>query len=504
MVFYFTCSDPQYSIFMGRDKYENEELIKYGWPEDLWFHVDKMSSAHVYLRLPPGQTIRDVPESIVHECAQLTKLNSIEGCKVNNVKVVYTMWSNLCKRGDMAVGQVSFHDRSQVQSVVIEKRINEIVNRLNKTKEERNNHPTDLANERAARDAAELEQRREVQRHEFKQQDLDRENARQQKQAEVERLQATYGEEVVSETVRAAIETDEVQKRFDSMHGHREITISGGGFLDSSDEDDDIFGSALYTTTKSKIKGKGAHTATDEGDDEPSTSASDCVGGLALSEMSVEQLERRAALVYDKKDQMEVLTVLAYARKAEAERKHALDQQKKSEALQAQKQQQEDMAAALLSKRSMMESQLQAFEAQAATSLEEMRVRGKLETVLEENLTLQDEETMVLQAIFGEDCTLGGSAGDTTLPERSLRLVVQGEDGAQQHRRIVLFIRMVSQYPSHLPPHCELLDGVAQADAVFVIASLRLLFFERADGASIIHQWSEWLRDEWIAVHHDE
>ena len=28
MVFYFTCSDPRYTIYMGRDKYENEELIK--------------------------------------------------------------------------------------------------------------------------------------------------------------------------------------------------------------------------------------------------------------------------------------------------------------------------------------------------------------------------------------------------------------------------------------------------------------------------------------------
>lgn len=31
----------------------DEELIKWGWPEDVWFHVDEMSSAHVYLRLQP-------------------------------------------------------------------------------------------------------------------------------------------------------------------------------------------------------------------------------------------------------------------------------------------------------------------------------------------------------------------------------------------------------------------------------------------------------------------
>ena len=27
---------PPAFIYMGRDKYENEELIKYGWPDDVW------------------------------------------------------------------------------------------------------------------------------------------------------------------------------------------------------------------------------------------------------------------------------------------------------------------------------------------------------------------------------------------------------------------------------------------------------------------------------------
>ena len=40
------------TVYMGRDKFENEELIKHMWPEDVWFHVDDLSSAHVYLRLP--------------------------------------------------------------------------------------------------------------------------------------------------------------------------------------------------------------------------------------------------------------------------------------------------------------------------------------------------------------------------------------------------------------------------------------------------------------------
>ena len=35
MVFFFECCDPQYVIYMGKDKYENEELLKFGYPEDV-------------------------------------------------------------------------------------------------------------------------------------------------------------------------------------------------------------------------------------------------------------------------------------------------------------------------------------------------------------------------------------------------------------------------------------------------------------------------------------
>uniref|UniRef100_A0ACB8G9D2 Coiled-coil domain-containing protein 25 n=1 Tax=Sphaerodactylus townsendi TaxID=933632 RepID=A0ACB8G9D2_9SAUR len=111
MVFYFTSSvvPSAYTIYMGKDKYENEDLIKYGWPEDVWFHVDKLSSAHVYLRLHKGQTMDDIPKEVLIDCAHLVKANSIQGCKMNNVNVVYTPWTNLKKTADMDVGQIGFH-----------------------------------------------------------------------------------------------------------------------------------------------------------------------------------------------------------------------------------------------------------------------------------------------------------------------------------------------------------------------------------------------------------
>ena len=72
-----------YMIYMGKDKYENEDLIKYGWPEDVWFHVDDLSSAHVYLRMKPKMTLDSIPDTLLTECAALVKANSIQGCKVS-------------------------------------------------------------------------------------------------------------------------------------------------------------------------------------------------------------------------------------------------------------------------------------------------------------------------------------------------------------------------------------------------------------------------------------
>lgn len=42
MVLFYTPRDATYRIYVGRDKEENEELIRYGWETDVWFHVDKV------------------------------------------------------------------------------------------------------------------------------------------------------------------------------------------------------------------------------------------------------------------------------------------------------------------------------------------------------------------------------------------------------------------------------------------------------------------------------
>jgi hypothetical protein len=103
MVYYFTSNTvtPSAFIYVGKDKVESlflsnmidprtlpdrtltksidEELIKHGWEEDVWFHVDNLSSAHIYVRLPEGESWEKISEPLLTDCAQLTKANSIEG-----------------------------------------------------------------------------------------------------------------------------------------------------------------------------------------------------------------------------------------------------------------------------------------------------------------------------------------------------------------------------------------------------------------------------------------
>ena len=58
-------------VYMGLDKHENEHLIEWGLPTDIWFHVDRFSSAHVYLRLPDGVGIDQIPVETLEDMCQV-------------------------------------------------------------------------------------------------------------------------------------------------------------------------------------------------------------------------------------------------------------------------------------------------------------------------------------------------------------------------------------------------------------------------------------------------
>ena len=165
-------------IYMGKNQNENEELIKYGLPEDVWFHVNDLSSAHVYIRLKPGETMDDIPEQALLDCSTLVKANSISGCKMKEVSVVYTRWKNLKKTSDMVAGQVSYHRPQNVRKIMAYKD-NAIVNDLNRTKEER--FPN-LQKEQQDREKEIIREKKEKKRAEDKAKRLAEEEARKRKE----------------------------------------------------------------------------------------------------------------------------------------------------------------------------------------------------------------------------------------------------------------------------------------------------------------------------------
>ncbi len=119
--------------------------------------MDDLSSAHVYLRRPIGQSIDEINPEATAEMCQLVKNNSIEGCKATKVDIIYTEFSNLKKTSTMDVGTVTFFDQKMVRKVKNVERDRDIVKRIEKTRRE---EFPDLEKMKADRDLEEKNRRK--------------------------------------------------------------------------------------------------------------------------------------------------------------------------------------------------------------------------------------------------------------------------------------------------------------------------------------------------------
>ena len=98
---------------------------------------------------------------------------------------------------------------------------------------------------------------------------------------------------------------------------------------------------------------------------------------------------------------------------------------------------------------------------------------------------------------------------DDAAPERTVRIGVRGaaKSGAERcvSLRVTLgdgYLTLGDGYPSHVSPRVEATISGAEGggDAARLIEhELRALYYERSAGASVVHTWTEWVRDEWIA-----
>lgn len=149
-----------YSVYMGRDKIENDPLIKHSHPKNLWFHVDNYSSAHVYLQLSKEKLASsyssigqlELDEDVLSQIAQLTKANSIKASKLSNITIVYTPVLNLHTDGLMDIGTVSFKNLKEVKRIHVSKKDNLVMNRINKTKTEMDTEEFIVLQQRVLRD----------------------------------------------------------------------------------------------------------------------------------------------------------------------------------------------------------------------------------------------------------------------------------------------------------------------------------------------------------------
>jgi predicted ribosome quality control (RQC) complex YloA/Tae2 family protein len=60
---------------MGMDKRENDTLLEFAdFKQDIWFHVENYSSAHLYLKIKDISEWENLPEVLLMDLAQLTKV----------------------------------------------------------------------------------------------------------------------------------------------------------------------------------------------------------------------------------------------------------------------------------------------------------------------------------------------------------------------------------------------------------------------------------------------
>lgn len=133
--------DKSVCLLMGKDKYENDLMIKLFYKEmnAVWFHVNNYSSSHVYMLLKDSiksdvKLLDYVTQHHINDAMQLCKSNSVAGNKLQQVEIVSTPFINLKKSGDMDPGQVSFKSTRFLNYFTCYARDNSVLNRLEKTK----------------------------------------------------------------------------------------------------------------------------------------------------------------------------------------------------------------------------------------------------------------------------------------------------------------------------------------------------------------------------------
>jgi predicted ribosome quality control (RQC) complex YloA/Tae2 family protein len=96
-----TIDNQDYTILIGRDAKDNENIIKMSGPEDLWMHFQSVSGPHIILQSGGN----DIPKKYLHQVAsklfeykpKVPKNEFIIYTEIKNVKLTKTLGSVITK-----------------------------------------------------------------------------------------------------------------------------------------------------------------------------------------------------------------------------------------------------------------------------------------------------------------------------------------------------------------------------------------------------------------------
>jgi predicted ribosome quality control (RQC) complex YloA/Tae2 family protein len=82
-------ADIEITYVVGQNQHENHGLLDAAEPDDIWFHIDGISSAHVVARVPAGLS-RKERGKLIKQGAVLCKNNTHKVVSQKNTPIVYT------------------------------------------------------------------------------------------------------------------------------------------------------------------------------------------------------------------------------------------------------------------------------------------------------------------------------------------------------------------------------------------------------------------------------
>lgn len=88
-------NNKEYVFQIGKNAENNWNIIKIAESDDIWFHVNDYSSAHVILKNPDLLSIKDFPIHVLRYCAIKCKNKNNKLKHINNLSVCYTKINNI-------------------------------------------------------------------------------------------------------------------------------------------------------------------------------------------------------------------------------------------------------------------------------------------------------------------------------------------------------------------------------------------------------------------------